>query len=69
MVINLSDEDKDLPLWIDNFTPDGETEVWRFDAEHDAELLGIEPLPQTITLPGQSINLYVIPGSPVSGTT
>ena len=62
MVINLNEADQTLPLQLDHFTPDGDAQVWRFDAEHNAELLGTEPLAETVTLPGLSITLYVVPG-------
>jgi hypothetical protein len=61
MVINLADYDKHIPLQIKGMTP-RHTEVWLFDATHNAQGLGeqIFPVGGTLDLPAQSISLYVI---------
>ncbi|MBN2385401.1 MAG: hypothetical protein JXB85_00145 [Anaerolineales bacterium] len=61
MVVNLSDSEQRLPLQVSGWTP-AEAEVWLFDASHNAEGLGLQPLPADglLVLPGQSLTLYVI---------
>lgn len=63
MVINLGDEPFTRTLSVSGFEAAGEAEVWRFDRETNAEQ--IEPLAYSdgvsITVPGQSLTLYVIP--------
>lgn len=63
MVINLSDIDQEKPLAISGFTPSGDAEVWLFDAEHNAEMIESVALVDgtVISLPPQSITLYIIP--------
>ena len=62
MVVNRGDEDVKAPLTIANFDG-GETAVLhRFDADHNAENLGEVSIAE-LDLPGQSISLYVLPGS------
>jgi hypothetical protein len=64
MVVNLGPDERSMTLQIADFTPEGEAEVWRFDAEHNAEQLGTEQIKNdgTITVPGQSITLYIVMG-------
>lgn len=62
IVVNLGPDERTLPLQIDDFTAAGDAEVWRLDAEHNAELLGEETLGDSLTLLGASVTLYVIPG-------
>ncbi len=63
MVINLGDNPVSTPVQIHGFDLPATAQAWRFDQEHNAELLD----PQTfepgvpISLPGQSITLYRIP--------
>ena len=61
MVVNLTDEEQTVPLQVAGVSP-GEADVWMLDAEHNAENLGVQPLPAdgTVTLPAQSVTLYVI---------
>jgi hypothetical protein len=61
MVINLADEAQTVALELRGGAPDT-AEVWRFDAEHNAENLGTQPLlADALELPGQSITLLVLP--------
>ncbi len=66
MAINLGDTEQTVTLQVAGQTPT-EAEVWLLDAEHNAENLGVQPWPAdgTVTLPAQSVTLYV--GSPVNG--
>jgi alpha-L-arabinofuranosidase len=63
MVVNLGDEELTKTLSLAGFTPSGEAEVWRLDAEHNAEQLDSVELADggSLTLPGQSVTLYVLP--------
>ena len=63
MAINLGDEPVTRPLQLSGFTPTGDAEVWRFDADHQAEQLEHHPLAggTELTLPPQSMTLYVVP--------
>jgi hypothetical protein len=65
MVVNLGPDETSKTLQLDGFTPDGDAEVWRFDAEHNS--VQIEPQTissgATITVPGQSITLYIMEGA------
>ena len=65
MVINLADDAQQRTLRLDNFTPSGPAEVWRFDHDHNAEQLDDLSLADgdIITLPGQSITAYVLPSA------
>ena len=61
MVINLADTEQTATLQVAGIAPT-EAEVWRLDAEHNAENLGVQPWPAdgTVTLPAQSVTLFVI---------
>jgi alpha-L-arabinofuranosidase len=65
VVINLGAEEATRTLELEGFTPSGDADVLLFDAEHNAE--SVDPVAITdggaITVPGQSITLYTIPGS------
>ncbi|NIV29403.1 MAG: hypothetical protein GWN58_07810 [Anaerolineae bacterium] len=63
MLINLGPEEKRKPLHLENVTPTGSAEVWLFDADHQAERIGAQAIADgaEITLPAQSISLYVLP--------
>jgi hypothetical protein len=63
MLINLGPEEKRKPLHLENVTPTGPAEVWLFDADHQAERIGAQAIADgaEITLPAQSISLYVLP--------
>lgn len=63
MVINLGDEEATKTLEIEGFTAGEAVEVWRLDAEHNAELVEGETLNESVVLPGQSITLYIIPAA------
>ena len=64
MVINLGPDEKTKTLALNGFTPSGDAEVWRFDAEHNAEQIDSLALSDgaTITVPGQSMTLFALPG-------
>ena len=64
MAINLGDVEQTVTLQVAGQTP-SEAEVWLLDAEHNAESLGKQPWPAdgTMTLPAQSVTLYVFGGS------
>ncbi len=63
MVINMRTDEVTKPLQIDGFMPSGEAEVWRFDNEHNAEQVDAADVTGgSITVPGQSLTLYVIAG-------
>lgn len=65
MVINLGPDEITKTLRLTGFSPAGAAEVWRFDSEHNAEQIDSQPISdgETITVPGQSITLYIVPGS------
>jgi hypothetical protein len=61
MVINLSDEERRIPLKVKGVKLN-KAEVWLLDAAHNAENLGVQALPEdgAVSLPAQSATLYVI---------
>jgi hypothetical protein len=63
MLINLGPEEKRKPLRLESVTPTRPAEVWLFDADHRAERIGAQVIADgaEITLPAQSISLYVLP--------
>lgn len=63
MVINLGADEATRTLALNDFEPGGDAEVWRFDAEHNAEMIEAETIADgaEITVPGQSMTLYIIP--------
>lgn len=65
MLVNLGDDEVSKTLQIDNFAPAGAAEVWRFDADHNAEQIDAQEISSTgtITLPGRSMTVYVLEGS------
>jgi alpha-L-arabinofuranosidase len=62
MVVNLGPDEKTKTLEVEGFTPSGEAEVWRFDAEHNSEQIDSVEVADgaSLTLPGQSITLYIV---------
>jgi hypothetical protein len=60
MVVNLASEEKTEPLNIKGFNPAGQAEVWRLDSQHNAEDIGAQALGESLTVPGQSVSLYVL---------
>lgn len=62
MVINLGDEPVTAPLALNGFTPAGEAEAWRLDAEHNAEQVENVAVQDggELVLPPRSMTLYVI---------
>ncbi len=63
ILINLGPEEQTKPLLLDHAKPAGPAEVWLFDASHQAEKIGDRVITSGdhITLPAQSITLYVVP--------
>ncbi|MBN2471616.1 MAG: hypothetical protein JXN59_12915 [Anaerolineae bacterium] len=62
MVVNLADDPQTVPLDIQGFTPGEGIETYRLDPEHQAELVDSPDLSEgALTLPGQSVTLYIIP--------
>ncbi len=63
IIVNLLDVEQQRQIQLGNFIPGGVAQVWRFDAEHEAEQLDDMAFPEDgiVTLPGQSITLYVVP--------
>jgi hypothetical protein len=62
MVVNLALETRTLPLTITGFTAGGPAEVWLFDPDHEAQAIGSQSMGAEITVPGQSVTLYIVPG-------
>lgn len=64
LVINLRDEPVDVPVQVAVQLPVETAVLYRFDHEHNAENMGIQPFSQqqTLALPEQSISLFVIGG-------
>ena len=62
MAINLGDEAVTAPLQIQGMTP-AAAQMVLLDATHNAEDLGVQPWPTdgVVTLPGQSVTLFIIP--------
>jgi hypothetical protein len=62
MAINLGDAEQMVTIDVAGQTPT-EGEVWLLDKEHNAENLGEQPWPADgiVTLPAQSVTLFVIP--------
>lgn len=64
MIVNLSADPATAPLTITGFKPADEAEVWRLDAEHNGERLGIQPFEAQISVPGDSLTLLIVePGA------
>jgi hypothetical protein len=64
LVINLGDDEATKTLSLNGFRAGSEAEVWRFDADHNAEQIDSIDITDggTITVPGQSMTLYAVPG-------
>jgi len=61
MVVNLNDDSQTVPLQWNGQTPSS-AQLFLFDPEHNAQDMGSFTFPAdgTLTLPGQSLSLYVI---------
>jgi hypothetical protein len=61
MIINMDASNKRVLLQVKGVNL-VEAEVWRLDATHNAENLGVQAFPEDgfVALPGQSASLYVI---------
>ena len=61
MVVNLTDVEQNIPLQVKGKKLK-EAEIWLFDINHNAENLGVQAFTEdgTVTLPAQSVTLYVI---------
>jgi hypothetical protein len=62
MVVNLGDDEAMRTLQLDGFTPGGDAEAWRLDADHMAEQIDPVAITDggTITVPGHSMTLYSV---------
>ena len=60
IVINLSAEEKTKAIRIEA-QPQVRAEVWLFDASHKAENIGELDISNDISVPAQSMTLFVIP--------
>ncbi|MDZ4763184.1 MAG: hypothetical protein SGI73_01435 [Chloroflexota bacterium] len=65
MVINLGADETTQTLNINGFASSSDAEIWRFDAEHNAEQIESAAVSDgtAITLPAQSMTVYVVPGA------
>lgn len=63
VIVNLGPEAQTKPLQLDSFESPAPAEVWLFGADHRAERTGEQTIASgdQITLPAQSISLYVLP--------
>lgn len=61
IVVNLGPEARTVPLLLHNFTPSAPAELWLFDAEYKAENVGVVDLSDQLSVPAQSISLYIVP--------
>jgi len=61
MIVNLSEEERAVPVRIRGGQPAG-AEIWRLDAEHNAERLETESFPAdgVLALPPLSVTLYIL---------
>ena len=61
MAINLGEAEQTVTIDLAGVSP-AEAEVWLLDKDHNAESLGVQPWPadSMVTLPGQSVTLYVV---------
>ncbi len=61
MAINLGEAEQTVTIDLAGVSP-AEAEVWLLDKDHNAESLGVQPWPAdgVVTLPGQSVTLYVV---------
>lgn len=62
IAINLGDNEAAAPLSLARFTPGGEAEVWRLDAEHNAEQVENVEVKDggELLLPARSMTLYIV---------
>ena len=63
MVVNLGDDEATKTISVSGFAAGAEAEVWRFDQDTDAEQIESVAFSDgmSVTVPGQSLTLYVIP--------
>lgn len=63
MVVNLGSTDAQTTLALTGFTPSGDAEVWRYDAETLAEQIAPQAVADgsILTIPAQSMTVYVLP--------
>lgn len=60
MLINLEDTPMNAPLTINGFEASNTWNVWLFDPENNAVDLGEQPTQDTVTLPAQSMTLFIV---------
>jgi len=59
IVINLSLEEKTKPIRIEG-QAQVQAEMWLFDPDHQAENVGTLEISDSITVPPESVTLYII---------
>lgn len=63
MVVNLGPDEKTKTLKLDGFTISGDAQIWRLDKDHNAEQIESTDVSKGVTLPGQSVTLYILSGA------
>ncbi len=63
MVVNLGPDEASKTLDLNGYSPAGEAEVWRYSTDHMGEQIEPEDVSGGITVPGQSVTLYIIPAA------
>ncbi|MDX2162602.1 MAG: hypothetical protein SF162_14870 [bacterium] len=65
IVVNLGDQAYAAPLILEGFTPAGDADVWRIDAEHNAESIGQAAVisGEALDIPARSVTLYIVGGT------
>ncbi len=63
LVVNRYIEPVTAPLKLIGFVPGGMAEVWLFDPDHRAEWIATQDIGDMITVPGQSVTVYLIPAA------
>jgi hypothetical protein len=60
MVVNLGEEPADVRIALNGVTPSAPSDVWRLDLDHNAVQIAPQDLSAAISLPEQSVTLYVV---------
>lgn len=63
IVVNLGPDEASKTLEISGFSPAGAAEVWRYAVDHMGERIAPEDISDGITVPGQSVTLYIVPAA------
>lgn len=71
MIVNSAAAARSLTFGLSGFSATAQTELWRFDVDHNAARIGTtsELTTGTVTLPAQSISLYTTSGAPSAAAT